>query len=186
MAIKAHKAKLLEDLSVLASLTKGDRDKLARGLIKQLETYLDKAPVKAGGKDSTSWKMLERLAAFHMKGRRISRGSDFSVKDVDVIVDFRALRVDGKYRRKHAHHTFMQEIGRKYCVYEGDVPVLVTKHPGMKGAFVTVPLEHYGHLLDVARFALAAKLVHPPEEVEKFLSSLRFKPFKKKDPDDDR
>ena len=105
-------------------------------------------------------------------------------------MDFRALRVDGKYRRSHAHHTFMAEIQRKYCEKLGDVPVLVTKHPGQQGAFVTVPIEHYGLLLDCARYiqewGMQKDPDYPPQNVREGLSRLRHKPFKQKDSDDDR
>ena len=151
---------------------------------------MDKPERKKGGKNSQAWKDLERLAADHFKGRRLSRGSNFAIEDVDVIVDFRALRVDGKYRRAHAHHTFMAEIERKYCEKDGDVPVLVTKHPGQQGAFVTVPIDHYGLLLDCARYALhTGPYVLSAKDQQEFsnkLHLLRHKPFKAKDSDDDR
>lgn len=179
-----------EIIEHLKSLPKAKRDKLAASLMKELEKIIDRPVKKKGGKNSQAWKDLERLAAEHFKGKRISRGSNFAVEDVDVIVDFRALRIDGKYRRAHAHHTFMAEIERKYCEKDGDVPVLVTKHPGQQGAFVTVPIEHYGLLLDCARCALGTgPFTKDGKDWHDFLSKLnrlRHKPFKTKDSDDDR
>lgn len=177
-------------LSSLAALPKAKRNAAALSLIKKLEKLVDKPEKKKGGKNSQAWKDLERLAADHFKGRRLSRGSNFAIEDVDVIVDFRALRVDGKYRRAHAHHTFMAEIERKYCEKDGDVPVLVTKHPGQQGAFVTVPIEHYGLLLDCARYIVGMGYVIPQNTTQNQmmdrLNRLRHKPFKQKDSDDDR
>jgi hypothetical protein len=174
----------------LAALPKAKRNAAALSLIKKLEKLVDKPEKKKGGKNSQAWKDLERLAADHFRGRRLSRGSNFAIEDVDVIVDFRALRVDGKYRRAHAHHTFMAEIERKYCEKDGDVPVLVTKHPGQQGAYVTVPIEHYGLLLDCARYASHPRVldtdVATRQAFENALRRLRHKPFKAKDSDDDR
>lgn len=100
---------------------------------------------------SQSWKNLERDVAKALQGKRISRGDDFSRKDVDVEVeDFPTLKVDAKYRARWGHHKFLAEVVGKYCE-EGDIPVLVTKHHRQQGAVVAVTLEHFGLLLDVIR-----------------------------------
>lgn len=105
-----------------------------------------------GKRQSQAWKNLERQVAKSLKGRRISRGDDFSRKDVDVVLDdLPELRVDAKYRTRHAHHTFMREIEQKYITKDTEEPVLVTKHHNQTSAYVTVRLEFFGFLLDVLR-----------------------------------
>lgn len=106
------------------------------------------------GRVSKQWKNLERLVAKAFKGRRISRGDDFSRKDVDVVVDdLPELRIDCKYRTRHAHHTFMKELVAKYVTTLGHEPVLVTKHHHQESAFVTVRLEFFSFLLECLRLA---------------------------------
>jgi len=104
------------------------------------------------GRQSQAWKNAEKQAALALKGRRVLRGSDFSQSDVDVIIDdLPELRVDVKFRTRHAHHTFMREIQEKYITEPGQEPVLVTKHHRQESAFATVRLEFLGELLDIAR-----------------------------------
>ena len=106
-------------------------------------------------KQSQSWKNLERQIAKVLGGRRISRGDDFARMDVDVVLDdLPELRIDGKYRKAHAHHTFMKEVQEKYCTGDQE-PVLVTKTHNQTSAYVTVRLEHYAFLLNVWRAFLA-------------------------------
>lgn len=183
--VKEIKKQVL-DLVKEAKLPAAARAKLALALAAELEKLADRPVKKKGGKTSQAWKDLERLAAEKLRGKRLSRGDNFARKDVDVIVDFRALRVDGKYRRAHAHHTFMTEIERKYCVKEGDVPVLVTKHPGQQGAYVTVPLDHYALMLNTARALWKGDSSDVVDATIGGLKALRHKPFKDKDVDDDR
>lgn len=105
-------------------------------------------------RQSQAWKAHERAIAAALGGRRISRGDDFSRVDVDVVVDdFPFLRIDGKYRQRHAHHQLLTEIRKKYCE-PGDMPVLVTKQAREHGAVVSVSLEDFGRLLDMARTAV--------------------------------
>ena len=101
---------------------------------------------------SQAWKALERLVAKELQGERISRGDDFSRKDVDVRVpDFEGLQVDAKYRKRWAHHKFLAEVKEKYCRGAGDMPVLVTRTHGQRGAIVALSLQHFGAMLDVIR-----------------------------------
>ncbi len=101
---------------------------------------------------SQQWKSLERAAAEALGGNRVLRGANFAVSDVDVLIpDLPFLKVDAKYRVKHAHHTFMAEIKAKYCTKPTDIPVLVTKSHNQVGAYATVPLAFLGALLDVYR-----------------------------------
>lgn len=96
---------------------------------------------------SQAWKNLERQVAKALGGKRVCRGANFSVSDVDVdLSDIPYLKIDAKYRKRHSHHSFMEEIKEKYC-NEGDIPVLVTKHHYQDGAYVTVDLEFFSILL---------------------------------------
>jgi len=103
---------------------------------------------------SQAWKALEKLVAKMLGGKRISRGDDFSRKDVDVEVeDFDVLRIDAKYRSSFnwAHHAFLDEIKTKYCTSPEHIPVLVTKNKRQRGACLTVQLDHFGVILDAIR-----------------------------------
>lgn len=104
------------------------------------------------GKQSQAWKDLERLVAEKLKGKRVSRGADFGKEDVDVVVeDFIHLRIDAKYRTKHAHHSLLENIRKKYCPDEHQIPVLVTRHHRQRGANVTIPIEAFADMLDAIR-----------------------------------
>lgn len=103
-------------------------------------------------KQSQRWKQLERDTAEALGGRRVVRGGDFSVSDVDVIVeDLPHLKVDCKAYAKFAHHTLVDEIRERYCKAESDEPVLVTKGSRQTGANVTISLAHFSELLRVYR-----------------------------------
>lgn len=109
-------------------------------------------------RSKTAWKKAEAKAAEKLKGRRVLRGANFAVSDVDVIVDdFPHLKIDSKYRTRHAHHSLMAEIVAKYCKHPEDIPVLVTKHHNQVGEYATVPLEFLGLLLDAVRTLHAYK-----------------------------
>lgn len=98
-------------------------------------------------RNSQQWKALERQIAkeFNRVGipaKRISRGADFGKEDVDVDVpSFPWLKIDGKYRKRHSHHTTYREIERKYCENPEDIAMLVTKSHNQKGAYATLPLD---------------------------------------------
>lgn len=97
---------------------------------------------------SKPWKELEKKTAEALGGKRVSRGADFGVSDVDVILpDHPNARVDCKYRQRHSFHQFVEEIRTKYCKSEGDFPVLVTKHRSGRGAYATVDLDVFAELL---------------------------------------
>jgi hypothetical protein len=103
-------------------------------------------------KQSQAWKNLERQIAKALNGKRVLRGADFSVSDTDVeIPDFPHLKIDAKYRVKHAHHSLLEEIQQKYCSEPHTVPVLITKHHNQNGACVTIPLDYFAQLLETAR-----------------------------------
>lgn len=105
---------------------------------------------------SNRWKDLERKVARVLGGRRKLRGANFGqAADDDVSVkDFPNLRIDCKAYKHFGHHTLMREIAQKYCKKGDDVPVLVTKHEGQKGEYVTIPLEFFAHLLNQMRKGL--------------------------------
>lgn len=116
------------------------------------------------GKQSQAWKNLERTVAKELGGKRVLRGSDFSVEDVDVeLADFPHLRIDCKYRKSHAHHSLLAEIEEKYCS-DGQIPVLVTKHHNQAGANVTIGLNFFKTLIEAARM-LDAKLAEESKKL---------------------
>ncbi len=97
------------------------------------------------------WKDLERTAAKKLGGRRFPRWLDFSQSAPDVLVDaWPEIVIDAKAYRRFAHHGLMAEIERKYCE-PGQVPMLVTKHAGQRGEFVTVPLDWLAGLMHTVR-----------------------------------
>jgi hypothetical protein len=116
------------------------------------------------GKRSVAWKALEREAARELDGERVSRGDDFSRSDVDVRVKgLPMVKVDAKYRVRHAHHSLMAEVEEKYCD-PGDVPVLVTKHHRQRGAHATLPLWFVGVIFKLLRDAHGEQLANTLKE----------------------
>lgn len=106
-------------------------------------------------RQSQAWKNLERRVAEALGGKRIVRGNNFAVSDIDVKVpDFPHLAIDAKYRRAQPwkHHAFVEEIAKKYCGKgELTTPVLVTKSGGERGEYVTLRLQDYAALLNAIR-----------------------------------
>jgi hypothetical protein len=103
-------------------------------------------------RSKTAWKALEKQVAKALKGIRVLRGADFSKTDVDVKVpDFPNLQIDAKYRTSWAHHSYLEEVRAKYCNDPVDMPILVTKTHGQRGAVVVMDLEHFGLLLESIR-----------------------------------
>lgn len=148
---------LVEDLAAtLQSLTPGQRAKTWAVIERKLTKIVDTPARRAATRHSTSWKGLEREVAEALGGKRISRGDNFAREDVDVeVLDFPLLKIDAKYRNKHTHHTFVFEIIRKYC-NESEWPVLVTKHKSQTSCYVTVPIELFAALLNIARSSNSA------------------------------
>lgn len=98
---------------------------------------------------SQAWKNLERTTATALGGRRKVRGDNFAVSDFDVEVDgFPHWKVDAKYRSAQPwkHHGYVEEIAKRYCNNEHDVPILVTKNGRERGAYVTMRLNQFGAL----------------------------------------
>jgi hypothetical protein len=101
---------------------------------------------------SNAWKDLERSVAKKLGGRRKLRGADFSQKDSDVdLPDFPHWKLDAKYRAKQAHHKLLREVREKYCKSEHDMPVLITKAKGERGAVVCLDLDDFVGLVGALR-----------------------------------
>jgi hypothetical protein len=98
------------------------------------------------------WKRLERTTATKLGGYRFPRWLDFRQSAPDVVVDdFPELVIDAKSRKRWAHHTYMEAIQDKYCKSRDDVPMLVTKHDGQRGEYVTIPLDYFAKMLNTIR-----------------------------------
>lgn len=120
-------------------------------------------------RQSQAWKNLERRAAEALGGKRITRGDNFAISDVDVTVpDFPHLAIDAKYRKAQPwkHHAFVEEIAAKYCQGEKSVPVLITKSGGEHGEYVTLRLADYAALLNAIRALREAKNLDPVAETK--------------------
>jgi hypothetical protein len=110
------------------------------------------------GNRSVAWKALEREVALELGGKRVTRGGDFSQSDVDVnVADLPMVKVDAKYRVRHAHHSLLDEVEAKYCK-AGDIPLLATKTHRQRGAYASVPLWFMGLLFNLLRQAHGEKL----------------------------
>jgi hypothetical protein len=103
---------------------------------------------------SDAWKDLERTVAVKLGGRRKLRGANFAEEDFDVDVpDMPHWRIDAKYRAKHAHHSKLHEVRKKYCKDATAVPLLVTKARGERGEVVSMSLDDFASLLAAFRAA---------------------------------
>ena len=101
---------------------------------------------------SRAWADLEIRAADILRGQRDTRRWDlFLVKDDIHVPDFPELKIDAKYRQRHSFHSLLSDIRKKYCVSDGDIPVLVTRTARESDIYCTVPLEYFAGLLDAAR-----------------------------------
>jgi hypothetical protein len=101
-----------------------------------------------------SWELFEREVARVLDGYRISRSEERFESAADVLVPDMNLVVDAKLRRGFTHHDFVATIRNKYCT-AGQVPVLATRTPGDRDAFVALPLENFRDLLRIIRTARA-------------------------------
>lgn len=99
------------------------------------------------------WKALEQATADALGGERVTTPWFLFNERPDVVVGLPgALRliVDCKAYRRFAHHTLLEAVQSKYCE-PGDVPALVTKAQGQRGAYATIPLDFLAGLLDRIR-----------------------------------
>lgn len=62
----------------------------------------------------------------------------------------RALKVDCKLRKRAAHIGLLRSVKEKYCV-GSQVPLLVCRESGKRGAVVSLPLQDFAELLDEVR-----------------------------------
>ena len=97
-----------------------------------------------------SWELFEREVARVLDGYRISRSEEMFESAADVIVPDVDLVVDAKLRRGFTHHDMVATIRAKYCT-AGQVPVLVSRTPGTREAFVALPLKDFADLLSKIR-----------------------------------
>ena len=103
---------------------------------------------------SQAWKDLERTVAAKLGGRRKLRGANFAEEDFDVeVTDFAHWRIDAKYRARHAHHTLLREVRKKYCKDSTAVPLLVTKARGEHGEVVSMSLDDFAAIVTALRAA---------------------------------
>ena len=101
-----------------------------------------------------TWELFEREVARALNGFRILRSEARFESAPDVLVPDMNLVVDAKLRRGFTHHDFVATIRNKYCT-AGQVPVLATRTPGDRDAFVALPLENFRDLLRIIRTARA-------------------------------
>ena len=102
---------------------------------------------------SRRWATLEQATADALHGERVIEPWFLFQERPDVVADLPGggrLVVDCKAYRRFSHHTLLEAVQSKYC-QPGDVPALVTKAQGQRGAFVTIPLEVLGGLLKAAK-----------------------------------
>jgi len=98
---------------------------------------------------SQRWKALEKTAANKLGGTRIVREWLFE-KAPDVLVPDFGLIIDAKAYARFKHHSLLETAQRKYAK-PGECVILVTKHAGQVGEFVTMPLDFLAALLDEIR-----------------------------------
>jgi len=101
---------------------------------------------------SERWKDLERHTADTLGGRRVVEDWRLFHERPDVVVplaDGRRLIIDCKAYKRFSHHALIENCRAKYCDGD-DVPCLVSKHSGQRGAFITLPLDFVGKLLTAA------------------------------------
>ncbi len=101
-------------------------------------------------KRSTRWKELERVTAKALGGRRVVTPWQLFEPRPDVVVEDMGLVIDCKAYRRFAHHALLDDVQRRYCK-PGQIPALVTKAQGQRGAYVTIPLDYLAHLLNAKR-----------------------------------
>ena len=103
-------------------------------------------------KISKQWKALERDTAKVLKGKRVSRGYDFGISDIDVdIPDFPSFKVDTKRRKKAQVLSLYKLVKKKYCNKPTDDAVLVIREHNSKLKLAVIDLELLGKFLDYIR-----------------------------------
>lgn len=111
------------------------------------------------------WKELEKKTAVALGGVRINRAADYGVSDVDVVLGgIPSLRIDCKYRARHAHHSLVEEVREKYCTGPGMWPVVVTKHHSSRREYVTIDLALFAELVAHLREKTNNENQHVPDQ----------------------
>jgi len=101
---------------------------------------------------SHQWKQLERDTAKVLGGKRISRGYDFGISDIDVeIPDFPSFKIDTKYRKTSQIFSLYRELKDKYCKKPSDTPILVVREHNSKFELAVINLELLGKFLNYVR-----------------------------------
>ena len=99
-----------------------------------------------------TWKQTERDTAKVLGGMRVSRGSNFSVSDVDVkIDDFPSFKVDSKRYKRFAAFSLYEEVKRKYCPKATDEPILILRQAGKHTMLAVIDLKLLGKFMDYIR-----------------------------------
>lgn len=103
---------------------------------------------------SDAWKSFERAVKdcavdFGFLAKRILRGADLGVSDVDVEIEgLPLLKIDCKYRVDGwSHHTVFEETEELYCQEPGTWLALPTKAGGADGSLTTIRTEVFFDLL---------------------------------------
>jgi hypothetical protein len=94
------------------------------------------------------WAALESEAARILGGQRVRRDLFDKAQDV-YLPDMPHWSIDAKAYRRFSLHTLMERTQAKY----GGVPIVITKHHGQRGAYITLPLQELAGLLNELRRA---------------------------------
>ena len=98
---------------------------------------------------SKRWAQLERDTAAILDGRRVVEDWRLFHERPDVVVDLadgRRIVIDCKAYQRFAHHNLLEACQAKYC--DGaDIPALVSKAAGQRGAYTTLPIGFLAELI---------------------------------------
>ncbi len=96
---------------------------------------------------SVAWKNLERKIAKKLGGKRITRGGDFSVSDLDV--EHPHFSIEAKYRQKWSFIKHYDKLiaDTKRLYKENKVPLLIVKKAKRHGEFVILSLDDFIDLI---------------------------------------
>ena len=100
---------------------------------------------------SKPWATFEADVARALKGRRVTTPWQLFRPRADVVdVDGFDFVADCKLRKRAAHIGLLRSVKEKYCV-GSQVPLLVCRESGKRGAVVSLPLQDFARLLDEVR-----------------------------------
>ncbi len=113
----------------------------------------------------SAWRKLRDTAIEKLEGRPFRRRLDGKRgrAPADMRIDsWPQLVIDVKAFKRFGHHALMAKLEQR-CVRArpwmllgarvplSNVPVLITRHEGQRGEYVTVPLDFLAELLDITR-----------------------------------